>query len=197
MNQNNEISRLLDLMSASGRMETKIISKPKQSKVIDASFPLPWNKKIKPIYINFDLWQDLSLPQRDLILLRTVSWLIGIKWFKANWDQGLTLLGLVGIVTEFSQGDAIGVVLAGSLSAIALNRIWKNNRSQAKEIEADEKALKIALRRGYNESEAATHLLNGVQLIAEIEERSSLSFVELLRIQNLKVRANKRIQKND
>ena len=181
MNQNHEISRLLDLMSASGRMETKIISKPQQSKVIDASFPLPWNKKIKPIYINFDLWQDISLPQRDLILLRTVSWLTSIKWFKPSWDQSLTLLGLVGIFTEFTQGDAVGVILAGGLSTIALNRIWKNNRSQAKEIEADEVALKIALRRGYNESEAAQYLFHGIQLIAEIEGRSSFTFIELLR----------------
>ncbi len=50
-----EIRRLLDIMPASSRMTTKIVSKAEQSKVIDASFPLPWHRE-RPIYINFDLW---------------------------------------------------------------------------------------------------------------------------------------------
>lgn len=40
-----EIRRLLDVMPASARMLTKIVSKPQQAKVIDASFPLPWNQE--------------------------------------------------------------------------------------------------------------------------------------------------------
>lgn len=188
LDQNNEIRRLLDIMSASGRMHTKIISKPQQSKVIDFNFPFPWNSKIKPIYINFDLWQKLSRPQRDLILLRSVSWLTGIKWFKPNLYQGLTLVSLGGMTAEFLQGDAIGVILAGGLTAISLNQIWQKNRSQEIEIKADEDALKIAIRRGYNESEAAKYLLDGIHLISEIEGRSGLNFVELLRVQNLKVK---------
>jgi hypothetical protein len=38
MNQDNEISHLLDLMPASGRMMTRIVSKPESTKVI---FPCP------------------------------------------------------------------------------------------------------------------------------------------------------------
>ncbi len=38
MEPNVEIRRLLDVMPASGRMTTKIVSKPEQAKVIDASF---------------------------------------------------------------------------------------------------------------------------------------------------------------
>jgi hypothetical protein len=189
MDQNNEIRRLLDLMSASGRMQTKIISKPQQSQVIDTPFPLPWKGKTKSIYINFDLWQNLSRPQRDLILLRAVSWLIGIKWLEINWYQGLTLVSLGGMTAEFLQGDALGVIIAGGLTAIALNQIWRKNRSQEKEIEADDNAVKIATRRGYDEAEATRALLDGIQLIAEIEGRSGLNFLELLRIQNLKIKA--------
>ena len=42
MDRDVEIRRLLELMPASGRMLTKIIDKPKQSKVIDYKFPRPW-----------------------------------------------------------------------------------------------------------------------------------------------------------
>lgn len=184
--QNHEIRRLLDLMSASARMQTKIMSKPQQSLVIDTPFPYPWQTTPKPIYINFELWQRLSPSQRDLILLRAASWLTGIKWFEFNWYQGLTILSLAGMTMEFLQSDAMGVIIAGGLTTVALNQIWRKNRSQEKEIEADETTLKIAIRRGYNEVEAAQNLLNGIQEVANLEGRVNLTFVELLRLQNLK-----------
>jgi len=184
--QNHEIGRLLDLMSASGRMQTKIISKPHQSLVIDTPFPYPWHNTTRKIYINFDLWQGLSRAQRDLILLRSVSWLINIKWFEFNWYQALTILSLAGVIIEFLQSNAIGVIMAGGLTTFALNQIWRKNRSQDKEIEADEMALKIALRRGYNQTEATQALWEGIQEVAKIEGRVNLTLVELLRLKNLK-----------
>jgi hypothetical protein len=109
MEPNIEIRRLIDIMPASGRMLTKIVSKPEQQKVIDASLPLPWNQD-RPIYINFDLWRRLTKPQRDLLLLRTVSWLIGVKWFKPDIYQGIAVAGLLGGFVESAQADAVGVV---------------------------------------------------------------------------------------
>ena len=58
MNQDNEISHLLDLMPASGRMMTRIVSKPESTKVIETNFPLPWQRGVRPIQINFDLWRQ-------------------------------------------------------------------------------------------------------------------------------------------
>ncbi|MEO1185211.1 MAG: DUF3318 domain-containing protein, partial [Cyanobacteria bacterium J06636_27] len=107
-----EIRRLSDLMPASARGSVKIISKPEQKKVIDASFPLPWNRE-RPIYINFDLWRNLTKQQRDLMLLRTVSWLIGVEWFKPNLYQVVALVGIFGGLIESVQGDAVGAVASG------------------------------------------------------------------------------------
>lgn len=185
MNPEPEIRRLLDLMPASGRMTSKIINKPQQSVVIDSDFPLPWQPE-RPIYINFDLWRQLAKPQRDLLLLRTVSWLCGIKWLKPDIDQGAALCGIVGVMFEFVQGDIIGTVIAGSLSAIAITKIWQSNRSSKVELEADEAAIRVAGRRGYTESEAATHLLSAIEAVAQIEGRLSLNFTELIRCQNLR-----------
>lgn len=190
MNLESEISRLLDLMPASGRMLTKIVSKPQQSKVIDTNFPMPWHRDSRPIYINFDRWRRLSEPQRDLLILRSVSSLIGIKWFKPDLYQGLTLAGLLGLTAEVVQVDAVGILIAGGLTAIATNQIWRSNRSPQKEIEADEEAIKVALRRGYSEREAARHLLEAIEAVAKLESRSSLNFTELMRSQNLKAIAN-------
>lgn len=185
MEPNFEIRRLLDVMPASGRMITKIVSKPEQPKVIDASFPLPWNQE-RPIYINFDLWFRLTKSQRDLLLLQTVSWLTEVKWFKPNIYQGVLLAGLIGGLIESTQSDVVGIAIAVGLSAIAGFRIWRTNKSPELELNADAAAIRIAQRRGYSEVEAAEYLLSAIEEIAKIEGRSGLNFTELIRCQNLR-----------
>jgi hypothetical protein len=185
MNPEPEIRRLIELMPASGRMLTKIVSKPQQHTVIESPFPLPWSQE-RPIYINFDLWRRLPKPQRDLLLLRTVTWLVSIKWFKPDLYQGVVLAGLLGGIVELAQGDAVGVVVATGLSALAGTQIWRGTRSSQSELDADETAIKVATRRSYTDTEAAEHLLAGIEAVAKIEGRSGLNFTELLRSQNLR-----------
>ncbi len=185
-----EISRLLDIMPASGRMLTKIVSQPQQSKVIDAPFAPPWNRESRPIYINFDLWRRLPRGQRDLLILRSTSRLISIRWFKPDINQLIFLGGTIGLMVETGQGDAIGMLVAGGLTAISARQIWRYNRSVQRELDTDESAIKVALRRGYTEVEAAQNLLEGIENAAKIEGRSILNFTELIRRQHLKALAN-------
>ncbi|MDJ0660130.1 MAG: DUF3318 domain-containing protein [Crocosphaera sp.] len=185
-----EISRLLDVMPASGRMLTKIVSKPQQSKVIDAPFAPPWNRESRPIYINFDLWRRLPRGQRDLLILRATSFLINIRWFKPDINQLIVLAGTIGFVVEIGQGDAIGMLIAGGLTAISVRQIWRDNKSIQRELDTDESAIKVALRRGYTEVEAAQNLLEGVENAAKLEGRFILNFTELIRTQHLKSLAN-------
>jgi hypothetical protein len=184
MNPEPELRRLLDLMPASGRMTTKLVSKPEQRSVIDAPFPMPWMRD-RPIYINFDFWSRLSRPQRDLLLLRTVGWLGVVKWLKPNVNLGLVAAGVLGVGVEVVQHDFVGVAAASALSAIALSQIWRSNRSPRIELDADEMALKVAQRRGYSETEAARSLISALELVAQLEGRG-LSFIELMRMQALK-----------
>ncbi|XGW00068.1 MAG: DUF3318 domain-containing protein [Leptolyngbya sp. BL-A-14] len=184
MNPDFEMRRLLDVMPASGRMVTKLVSKPEQRLVIDSTFPMPWVRD-RPIWINFDLWDRLSRPQRDLLILRTVSWLTGVKWFRPSLYQGVVAAGIVGGLVELVQGDPVGIIAAGGLTALAGTQIWRSNRSTQTELDADEAALRVAQRRGYEEGEAARHLLSAIEAVAEIEGRP-LNFTELLRSQNLR-----------
>ena len=190
MQLDSEISHLLDLMPASGRMFTKIVSRPEQSKVIDFSFPRPWNTETRPIYINFDLWKRLSRGERDLILLRAVSRLINIRWFKPNIDQGLVAVGIVGVVVQATQQDALGILVSGGLAVVSARRIWRNYRSTEQELEADEAAIAVAVRRGYSDVQAAESLLYGLEAVAQLEGRQALNFTELLRCQHLRNLAN-------
>jgi hypothetical protein len=188
MEPTGEIRRLLDVMPASGRMKTKILSKSEQRQVISAAFPLPWNQE-RPIYINFDLWRRLSKPQRDLLLLQMVSWLTGVQWFKPEIEQGAILAGLLGGLVELTQSDLVGVAIAVGLSGIASVRLWRTNKSSESELNADLAAIRIAQRRGYSEVEAAQHLLAAIESVAKIEGRSGLNFTELIRCQNLRAMA--------
>lgn len=189
MNSDREVHRLLELMPASGRMFTRLVNKPEQSLVIYTAFPSPW-QQTRPISINFDLWQRLSQSERDLVLLRAVSWVCGVKWFQPNLYQAVAAAGLMGSGFELMQQDAVGVAVAVGLTWFAARRLWQRNRSLEREIEADEAAIRVAVRRGYNDTEAAQALLDAISHIAELEGRTSLSFVELIRVQNLRAIAN-------
>ncbi len=184
MNPEPEIRRLLDVMPASGRMTTKLISKPEQRFVIDAPFPMPWIRD-RLVYINFDFWSRLSRSQRDLLMLRTVNWLCAVKWFQPNLNFGLVAAGLLGTGVELMQQDFVGVAVASALSAIAATQIWRNNHSTSIELDADERALQVAQRRGYSETDAAGYLLSAIESVAQFEKRP-LSFIELLRCQSLR-----------
>jgi len=190
MDLNSEINRLLDVMPATGRMHCKIVSKPEQPQLILSPLPLPWNQGDRPIYINFDLWQKLSRGQRDLLILSIVCRAIAIKWFKIDWYQAITLVGFLGFSSELLQADPLGIVMSGGLTAIAASQIWRSNRSLQQLLIADEAAIKVATRRGYNETEAAKCLLEAIEKAAQIEGRSSLNFDELIRTQNLKAIGN-------
>lgn len=181
-----EISRLLDLMPASGRMSCKIISQPQQGKVIATTFPPPWQPKRRPININFDLWRKLPTSQRDLLLLRSVSLLLGVKWFKPDIYQAVTVVALLGFIFELTQGDGVGIVMSGALMTLAANQIWQKNRSLEKELKADEEAIKIAVRRGYTEKDASISLMEAIEAMAELESYRGLDFIELMRLQNLR-----------
>ncbi|BAT56424.1 hypothetical protein NOS3756_54290 [Nostoc sp. NIES-3756] len=189
MEPNVEIRRLFEVMPASGRMTIKIVSKPEQAQLIETVFPLPWNQE-RLIYINFDLWGRLTKPQRDLLILQKVAWLTAVKWFKPDIYQGVVLAGLLGGLVESAQSDVVGVAIAGGLSTLALMRIWRSNKSQDAELNADTIAIKVAQRRGYTEAEAAQHLLSAIEAVAKIEGRSSLDFIALIRCQNLRAIAN-------
>jgi len=184
-----ELSRLIELMPASGRMLVQLIGKPEQSQVIDAPFPLPW-KRSRPIYINFDLLRQLPLPEQDLAVLQAVCWVCEVEWFKPNLYQGLVALGLLGTTVEMMQADAVGMVAGGGLTAMAVMQIRRKNRQRDVMIEGDKAAVRVASRRGYTPEEAAGHLLKAIEHIAQIEGRNGLSVVELLRCQNLRVMLN-------
>ncbi len=188
--QETEIRRLKELMPASGRMLVKLQAQPKQSRVIDCDFPKPWQFGDRLVKINFSLWWELTIQERDLLMLSVVCRLVNIRWFKPDLYQGLTVAGAIAVGVQLWQRDGVGMVVAGGLTALAAQQIWRGYQSNEREIEADGQALKVAVRRGYRQKEAIQALLTAIENAARIENRSTPSFNELLRCQNLRLMLN-------
>ncbi len=182
-----EVGRLLDLLPASSRMKLRVIPQPQQVEVIAVPFPWPWRTEW-PVQINFQLWPQLTVSQRDLLFLRTDRWLRGIVWFRPGWSQGLMVAGSVAVAFQAVQADGVGVLVGAGLAGVALRQLLRNYRSPAYELQADEAAVALAQRRDYTETEAARALLEALEQQARLERRG-LTFNELVRSQNLRVLA--------
>ncbi len=190
VNPNAEIGRLRELMPATARMKTKLMLNERQINVIRAEFPRPW-QQTHTVSINLDLWQQLSLTERDLLFLRTVCWVTLTNLLKPNWYQALAGAGLAGGVVELLQGDAVGVMTAGGVVALAGWQIWRGVTGPQIDIAADDKAVQVALRRGYDQSNAAEALIRAIEAVPPLEGRRVLTVKELLRCQNLRVQTGR------
>jgi hypothetical protein len=185
MNINEEIARLRDLLPASWRMTTSIKSKPDQPEPITSSQILPWAKGAQ-VEINFRLWRQLIEAERDLLILREISWRQQTKWLQTGAYQGVAALALAGGIVEAVQGDVTGMAIAILLGTIGVNQILRGNKSSQVQVEADNDAIAVAQRRGYAEAEAARALLEAIPAAAKLSGRNTPEFVELIRCQNLK-----------
>lgn len=189
VNPNAEINRLRELMPASARMKTKLMLNDRQMDVIKAEFPVPW-RQTHTVSINLNLWQQLELPERDLLFLRTVCWLTLANVLKPNWYQAVAGAGVVGGAFELTQGDAIGLLAAAGVTALATWQLWRGVKGPDIEVAADDKAVQVALRRGYDQADAASALIRAIESVPPLEGRRVLTVNELMRCQNLRTQTS-------
>ncbi|MGF1459700.1 MAG: DUF3318 domain-containing protein [Leptolyngbyaceae cyanobacterium] len=187
VNINAEVTRLKDLMPASARMKTRIMIDDRQFTLIETPFPRPWHTS-HPIMVNLRLWLELSVSQRDLLFLHHVCWLTSVRIIKPQLYQGVAAVGLVGTLFELFQTDAVGILAAGGLTAIAASQVWRSNTGNQAKLDADDMAIRVAQRRGYSERDAVRHLIEAIEAVPLIEGRGGMNYTELLRAQQLKSR---------
>ncbi len=190
VNSNAEIGRLRELMPATARMKTKLMLNERQLDVIKAEFPRPW-QQATTVSINFERWQQLAVAERDLLFLRTVCWVTLANVLKPNWYQALAAAGLAGGFVELLQGDAVGVLTAASVTALAGWQVWRGVTGPQVDIAADDKAVQVAQRRGYGQAAAAEALIRAIEAVPPLEGRQVLTLNELLRCQNLRVQTGR------
>lgn len=185
VNPNTEVTRLKELMPASARMKIKIILNDRQIPVIKAEFPRPWQRS-HSVILNLDLWQHLTVAERDILFLRTISWVMLANLLKPNGYQLLAGAGVAGGLLELMQGDAVGVLAAGGVTALAGWQLWRRVNGPQTDIAADDRAVQVAQRRGYTQADAAYALIRAIEAVPTLEGRRVLTKEELLRCQNLR-----------
>jgi hypothetical protein len=97
--------------------------------------------------------------------------------------------GCLGGVVELLQGDAVGLLAAGGVAGLAAWQLWRGVKGTEIEVAADDKALQVAQRRGYDQTEAAQALVKAIEAVPALEGRQVLTVGELIRCQNLRVQA--------
>ncbi|MGA1262434.1 MAG: DUF3318 domain-containing protein [Prochlorothrix sp.] len=185
-----EINRLLNLVPASGRHKTQLLISNSQAAVLQVPVPRPWQRQHR-LSLNFQLWQQLEQAQRDLLVLRSVAWVMTVRWLKPEPYQGLMAIGLLGTGIEFLQADFVGLATGVGLTVLGGVQLWRRNHSPQRDLEADSGAIRLAQRRGYGELGAIEALASALEAVAQLEQRP-LSFEELVRCQNLKALARQR-----
>ncbi len=181
-----EIARLRDLLPAEWRMHNAVTFERGMPPQAIASTPiLPWARTVR-VTLDSSLWWQLPQESRDLLFLREVTWRQSSRWVRWGAYQGVVATAVAGSVVELVQGDPAGIAIGALLATVAAVRIVRDSRSPRQEVEADSEAVEIAEKRGYTRAIAAKHLLEGIDRLASLENRPSLSFTELVRVQNLR-----------
>ena len=185
VNPNTEITRLKELMPASARMKIRIILNDRQISVIKAEFPRPWQRS-HTVTLNIDLWQHLAPAERDLLFLRTISWVMLANPLKPNGYHLLAGAGVAGGLLDLVQGDAVGLLAAGAVAALAGWPVWRGLNGLPMELPADDRAVQVAQRRGYTQTDAFKGLIRALEAVPPLEGRRVLTQAELMRCQNLR-----------
>lgn len=171
-------------------MWVKLIDRPGQRQVVVVRRPWPWEKS-RPLYLNVSLWQQLSQPGRDLLILRETCWLTGLPWFSPNVYQAAVVGAAAVAIAQGFQGEVVGALLASGLAGVAGTQVWRLARPELRELAIDRETLALAERRGYDRPVAAQALARAIEQVARLEERPRLTALETLRCQALQaVQAN-------
>ena len=178
-----EIQRLRDLLPASLRPLLAIApAKAVSGSLIGIKPRPPWSPN-GTVEIEFPRWLSLPQPQRDLLFLREAGWFDGRNWLQPGLYQGLAAAGSLATVVELALHNPLSVLLAGSLTGLAVRQVWRNVNSDNAQFDADEFALRRAQYRGYDRREAARHLLAALETVQRVDRTDVLTVLRLQRLQ--------------
>jgi hypothetical protein len=123
------------------------------------------------IQIDLAKWDSLAIDQRNLLFWHEVARVQNDTIPKEGWEMAALAIGLGGAVGELWVQDGLLLLLAMSLCGISGYRLWQKNSSEktiTEAIEADEKAIALALRFGYSPKNAYQSLASALKTLIEM-----------------------------
>jgi hypothetical protein len=123
------------------------------------------------IQIDLVKWEQFAIDQRNLLFWHEVARIQNDTVPKEGWEMAALAIGLGGAVGELWVQDGLLLLLALSLCGVAGYRLYRQNNSEKRLVEAidaDEKAIEIATRRfNYSLPGAYKSLGSALKLLVE------------------------------
>lgn len=146
------------------------------------------------IQIDLTKWENLAIDQRNLLFWHEVARIQNDTIPKEGWEMAALAIGLGGAVGELWVQDGLLLVLALALCGFSGYRLWQKNSTEKTmkyAIDADEKAISLAVRFGYSLPNAYKSLGSALKTLIELTpaRRERKKYEE--RLQALRRSANK------
>ncbi|UZQ54040.1 DUF3318 domain-containing protein [Trichothermofontia sichuanensis B231] len=122
------------------------------------------------IQIDLARWDQFALDQRNLLFWHEVARIQNDTIPRDGWEMAALAIGLGGAVGELWVQDGLLLLLALSLSGFAGWRLYVKNNGEKRlreAIEADEKAIALAVRFGYSLPNAYKSLGSALKTLIE------------------------------
>jgi Protein of unknown function (DUF3318) len=122
------------------------------------------------IQIDLAKWENLALDQRNLLLWHEVARIQNDTIPREGWEMAALAIGLGGAVGELWVQDGLLLLLALTLCGVSGYRLWQKNNSEKnirESLEADEKAIALAIRFGYSLPNAYKSLGSALKTLTE------------------------------
>ncbi|MBD2101291.1 DUF3318 domain-containing protein [Leptolyngbya sp. FACHB-261] len=146
------------------------------------------------IMIDFGRWERLATDQRNLLFWHEVARIQNDAIPKDGWEMAALAIGLGGVVGELWVQDGLLLLLALALSGFAGYRLYQRNNSDKRlneAIEADEKAIALAVRFGYTVPTAYKSLGSALKTLLDLSTKDRQKRRYEARLQSLRLSAAK------
>ncbi|MFB2938723.1 DUF3318 domain-containing protein [Aerosakkonemataceae cyanobacterium BLCC-F154] len=146
------------------------------------------------IQIDLVRWDQLALDQRNLVFWHEVARIQNDTIPKDGWEMAALAIGLGGAVGELWVQDGLLLLLALALCGVSGWRLYQKNngeRTIKEAIDADEKAIALAVRFGYTLPNAYKSLGSALKTLLDQSNNKRQRSRYEARLQALKRSANK------
>ncbi len=146
------------------------------------------------IILDMSRWDRLALDQRNLLFWHEVARIQNDTIPKDGWEMAALAIGLGGVVGELWVQDGLLLLLALLLSGFAGYRLYQRNNGEkrlSEAIEADEKAIALAIRFGYTLPNAYKSLGSALKTLVDMTTKDRQRRRYEARLQALRVSAAK------
>ncbi|MEA5462572.1 DUF3318 domain-containing protein [Leptothoe sp. PORK10 BA2] len=146
------------------------------------------------VQIDLPKWEQLAIDQRNLLFWHEVARVQNDTIPRDGWEMAALAIGLGGAVGELWVQDGLLLLLAMGLCGVSGWRLYNRNNAEKtlkESMDADEKAIALAIRFGYSLPNAYKSLGSALKTLIEQTPKKKQRDRYVKRLEALKRSANR------